>query len=87
MPTIERVSDAPYQWRIGTAPLEEVANQEKMMPKSFFSDDGFGITAEARRYFAPLIVEKPTRSTPRSPVYIKLEKHLVDKKLPSDERW
>ena len=24
-----------------------------MMPKSFFSDDGFGITAEARRYFAP----------------------------------
>lgn len=65
MPTIERVSDAPYQWQIGTAPLDEVANQEKMMPKSFFSDDGFGITAEARRYFAPLIVGEAYRSTPR----------------------
>ena len=37
MPTIVRVSDAPYEWEIGTAPLDEVANQEKMMPESFFS--------------------------------------------------
>ena len=88
MPTIERVSDAPYQWRIGTAPLEEVANQEKMMPDSFFSDDGFGITAKARRYFAPLIVgEAYPEYSNGLPTYVKLEKHLVDKKLPSDERW
>ena len=88
MPTIERVSDAPYQWRIGTAPLDEVANQEKMMPKSFFSDDGFGITAKARRYFAPLIAgEAYPEYSNGLPTYVKLEKHLVDKKLPSDERW
>ena len=56
MPTIVRVSDAPYEWKIGTAPLDEVANQEKMMPESFFSEDGYGITEEARRYFQPLIM-------------------------------
>ena len=56
MPTIVRVSDEPYEWKVGTAPLDEVANQEKMMPGSFFSDDGFGITEEARRYFQPLIM-------------------------------
>ena len=59
-----------------------------MMPKSFFSDDGFGITPEARRYFAPLIVgEAYPEYSDGLPVYTKLEKHLLDKKLPPDERW
>ena len=88
MPTIERVSDTPYQWQIGTAALDEVANQEKMMPKSFFSDDGFGITAEAHRYFAPLIIgEAYPEYADGLPIYVTLEKHLVDKKLPHDDRW
>ena len=88
MPTIQRTSDEPYQWTIGTAPLDEVANQEKMMPKSFFRDDGFGITPEARRYFEPLIVGEAYPSYDKGlPVYVTLAKHLVDKKLPVDERW
>jgi 6-phosphofructokinase 1 len=88
MPTIERTSDDPYQWHIGTAPLDEVANQEKMMPKSFFSDDGFGITDEARRYFAPLIMGEAYPDYAEGlPIYVTLQKHLVDKKLPSDDRW
>ena len=32
MPTIERISDAPYRYRIGVAPLSKVANVEKFMP-------------------------------------------------------
>ena len=33
MPTVERVSDKPYKWKIGMAPLSKVANVEKMMPQ------------------------------------------------------
>jgi ATP-dependent phosphofructokinase / diphosphate-dependent phosphofructokinase len=55
MPTIVRKRDKPYRWEIGEAPLAKVANVERKMPKSFISRDGFGITAAARRYLAPLI--------------------------------
>ena len=55
MPAIVRVSDKPYRWKIGMAPLSEVANKEKMLPRGFISADGFGITAKARAYLAPLI--------------------------------
>ncbi len=55
MPTIERTSDRPYRWKVGMAPLSKVANVEKMMPKSFISRDGFGITPRCRAYLEPLI--------------------------------
>ncbi|MEO7052726.1 MAG: 6-phosphofructokinase [Rhodanobacter sp.] len=55
MPVIVRTADAPYRWKIEPAPLAKIANREKKMPKSFISRDGFGITAAARRYLAPLI--------------------------------
>ncbi|MDT8437721.1 MAG: 6-phosphofructokinase [Wenzhouxiangellaceae bacterium] len=55
MPVIERVSDTPYEWRIGTAALDDVANHEKKMPAEFIREDGFGITDAARRYLEPLI--------------------------------
>ena len=88
MPTIVRVSDEPYEWKVGTAPLDEVANQEKMMPRSFFSDDGFGITEEARRYFQPLIMgEAYPNYQDGLPHYVTLDRHLSPKKLPLDNRW
>ncbi|MBL1142089.1 MAG: 6-phosphofructokinase [Proteobacteria bacterium] len=55
MPTIDRKSDEPYVWEIGKAKLEDVANVEKMMPKEFITEDGFGITEACRRYLTPLI--------------------------------
>ena len=55
MPVIKRVSDTPYKWRIESAPLSRIANKEKMLPKSYITKDGFGITAAARRYLEPLI--------------------------------
>lgn len=55
MPTIVRISDSPYRWEIGSAPLEEIANVEKKMPLEFISDDGYGITDACRRYLLPLI--------------------------------
>jgi 6-phosphofructokinase 1 len=55
MPAIMRVSDKPYRWKIGVAPLEKVANVEKMLPRDYITADGFHITAKGRRYLAPLI--------------------------------
>ena len=55
MPVIKRVSDKPYRWRIGEAPLARVANKEKMLPKRYNTKDGFGITQACRRYLQPLI--------------------------------
>ncbi len=55
MPTIVRTSEKPYRWKIGIAPLAEVANREKMLPRDYITTDGFHITAKGRRYLAPLI--------------------------------
>ncbi|MBY0339869.1 MAG: 6-phosphofructokinase, partial [Rhodocyclaceae bacterium] len=55
MPAIRRLSDDPYKWDIVEAPLAQVANVEKKMPKDFITEDGFGITEACRRYLAPLI--------------------------------
>ncbi len=55
MPTIVRTSQKPYRWKIGIAKLEDVANQEKMLPRDYVTADGFHITARGRRYLAPLI--------------------------------
>jgi len=55
MPAIVRTSNRPYRWKIGMAPLADVANREKMMPRDFISEDGFAITEACRRYLAPLI--------------------------------
>jgi len=82
MPAIRRLSDAPYRWDIIEAPLSEVANQEKLLPPDFISADGFGITAAARRYLAPLIVGEafpPFRNG--LPDYVKLQNRAVPKKL------
>ena len=55
MPAIERISNDPFEWKVGKAPLSEVANVEKMMPMNFISDDGFGITDACKEYLLPLI--------------------------------
>jgi 6-phosphofructokinase len=82
MPTIERVSDSPYRWRIGVAPLEKVANVEKKMPRSFITADGFGITEACKRYLRPLIKgEDPPKFKDGLPVYTTLKNVAVPKKL------
>jgi 6-phosphofructokinase 1 len=83
MPTIERVSSNPYSWRIGRAPLAEVANVEKPMPRDFISEDGFGITARCREYLYPLIQGEayPDYDERGMPCYVVLKNQAVEKKL------
>jgi ATP-dependent phosphofructokinase / diphosphate-dependent phosphofructokinase len=83
MPTIERVSDVPYRWRIGVADLADVANVEKFMPRDFISADGFGITEKCRRYLAPLIAGEDYPAYRNGlPVYATLKNVAVPRKLP-----
>lgn len=86
MPVIVREADAPYTWHIGEAPLAEVANVEKMMPRSFITEDGFHITDEARTYLQPLIQGEAYPSYENGlPKYVKLKNQLAEKKLPNFE--
>ncbi len=83
MPAIKRVSNKPYRWKIELAPLDKVANVEKMMPKNFISRDGFGITRRCRDYLAPLIrgEDYPPYAN-GMPRYVRLKNLPVKKKLP-----
>ncbi len=83
MPTIVRVSDEPYKYKIGVADLKDVANKEKFMPRDFISKDGFGITEKCRRYLIPLILgEDYPKYADGLPVYVTLKNTPVAKKLP-----
>jgi len=82
MPTIERVSDVPYRWKIGVADLADVANVEKFMPRDFISDDGFGITEKCRRYLAPLIAGEDYPAYRNGlPAYVTLKNVAVPRRL------
>ena len=82
MPAIVRVSDRPYRWKLGVAPLADVANREKMLPRNYITRDGYGITARARAYLAPLIRgEAPPPYRDGLPHYVRLKNVAVAKKL------
>ncbi len=83
MPTIVRVGDEPYRWRIGEASLRTVANAERKLPKAYISKSGYGITAAARRYLKPLIAgEDYPAYRDGLPDYVTLRNELVPRKLP-----
>ena len=84
MVTIERQADSPYRWVTGEAPLAQVANVERKMPRDFITPDGFHITDACRRYLAPLIAGEdypPYRNG--LPDYVTLKNAPVARKLPA----
>ncbi|MBK7743258.1 MAG: 6-phosphofructokinase [Betaproteobacteria bacterium] len=82
MPAITRTSDQPYRWKITVAPLAKVANVEKKLPRNFITADGYGITARARAYLAPLIRgEDPPPFKDGLPQYVRLKNVAVPRKL------
>jgi 6-phosphofructokinase len=84
MPTIVRTSNHPYAWEVGEAPLSEVANVEKKMPRAYISEDGFGITEECRDYLLPLIQgEDYPPYKDGLPNYVTLKNQTVEKRLPA----
>jgi 6-phosphofructokinase 1 len=82
MATIERIADSPYRWKIGDAPLKDIANVERKMPAEFITADGFHITDACRVYLQPLIEgEEPPPYRNGLPDYVRLKNATVAKKL------
>ncbi len=82
MATINRLSDDPYRWEIGDAPLKDIANVERKMPAEFITADGFHITDACRTYLQPLIEgEDPPPYRKGLPDYVRLKNISVEKKL------
>jgi len=85
MPVVVRTSSQPYRWKIGMANLSDVANHEKMLPRSYITKDGYGITAACRRYLAPLIVGEAYPPYEKGlPKYVTLKNRPVKKKLKTE---
>jgi 6-phosphofructokinase 1 len=83
MPAIKRLKSKPYEWEIVAAPLSEIANREKKMPRDFITEDGFHITPKCRHYLQPLIGgESYPPYANGLPDYVRLKNVAVKKKLP-----
>jgi 6-phosphofructokinase len=81
MPAIQR--DQDNQWYFIPAPLDQIANVERFMPRNFITEDGFGITEAARDYLTPLIAGEDYPPFKNGiPDYKIFEHTLVVKKLP-----
>ncbi|MFK7975653.1 MAG: 6-phosphofructokinase [Halioglobus sp.] len=82
MPCIVRGNGKRYSWSIGEAPLDKVANVEKMMPRNYISRDGFGITQAAHDYLEPLIAGEAYPTYKKGlPQYVTLKNAPVPRKL------
>ena len=85
MPTIVRISNKPYKWKIGSTTLARVANVEKMMPRNYITKDGLGITARCRTYLQPLIKGEAYPPYKEGlPRYIQLKNFQVPRILNTD---
>jgi 6-phosphofructokinase 1 len=67
------------------APLADVANVEKVLPRTYIAADGYGITAKARAYLGPLMKgEDPPPFRDGLPQYVRLKNVPVAKKLTTE---
>lgn len=82
MAYIKRVSQTPYLWEVDHAPLIDIANKEKFMPRDFIDNEGFHITQKCRDYIEPLIVGEDFPPFVNGlPDYVKLNYVKLPKKL------
>ena len=81
MVSIERDFSKAYAWSLVEVPLKAVANREKKMPRAFISDNGFGITQQAREYLLPLIAGEDYPPYKNGlPYYPQLKNTLITKR-------
>jgi 6-phosphofructokinase 1 len=85
MVTLLRENNHPYRCTTGLAPLAEVANGVKKLPRDFMDVAGTQVTEALRAYVRPLVLgEVPLRIGPDGlPVFARLQRRPVPKKLPA----
>jgi 6-phosphofructokinase len=55
MAVIQRASDEPYRWTLGTASLAQVANEQRFLPPEMAPEPRSGPTPAFRQYAEPLL--------------------------------
>jgi ATP-dependent phosphofructokinase / diphosphate-dependent phosphofructokinase len=84
MVTLVRGDGDHYTCETGLAPLSDIANGVKKLPRDWINEDGVSMTFQFLRYAQPLIQgETPLAYANGLPVFAKLEKVRVDKTLPA----
>jgi 6-phosphofructokinase 1 len=85
MITLVRQSDQPYRCGTGLAPLAEVANGVKHLPRDYLDVAGTQITAAMRQYAGPLLLgEVPVPiGADGLPEFVRFQRQPVPRKLPA----
>jgi ATP-dependent phosphofructokinase / diphosphate-dependent phosphofructokinase len=84
MVKLVRIQNHPYKWTTDLQPLQDIANVENVIPRDWFTDDGFLPNEKFIEYARPLIegeVKHPIEGG--LPKYVALDKTFVEKKLPA----
>jgi len=86
MVTLVRGETDHYTCETGLAPLSEIANGVKKLPREWINEDGVSMNFQFLRYAQPLIQGEITLPYDNGvPVYARLDKSRVDKVLPAYE--
>jgi ATP-dependent phosphofructokinase / diphosphate-dependent phosphofructokinase len=86
MVTLLRGEAEQYSCETGLAPLGEIANGIKKLPREWINEDGVSMNFQFLRYAQPLIVgEVIVPYDSGLPMFANLEKSRVDKQLPGYE--
>src|SRR5690606_23461404 len=82
MVTLLRGENDHYTCETGLAPLSEIANGVKKLPREWINEDGVSMNHQFVRYAQALIQgENPVQFDNGLPVFAKLDKVRVDKQL------
>ena len=83
MVTLLRGDSDHYTCETGLAPLSEIANGVKKLPREWINEDGISMNFQFLRYAQPLIQGEVTLPYDNGvPLYARLDKRRVDKSLP-----
>ena len=86
MITLIRGDGDHYTVETGLAPLSEIANGIKKLPREWINEDGVSMNFQFLRYAQPLVVgEVAVPYDTGAPVFARLDKVRVDKTLPAYE--
>ena len=83
MLTIIRVNNkSKFQWKVSHTPLDNVANQEKMLPRNFIKSNGYEISKSCMSYITDLTQGEDYPSYVNGfPKYANLNRKTIKKKL------
>ena len=86
MVTLLRGEADHYTCETGLAPLSDIANGVKKLPREWINEDGVSMNFQFLRYAQPLIQGETTVPYENGlPIFAKLDKVRVDKQLPGYE--